>query len=67
MICPHLLIKTHPHLICRCESTREMSEVKTEQINDYCATEQYDQCRFFQNNCPTIIQEIFHEVYRAVG
>jgi hypothetical protein len=67
MICPNLLITTNPRLLCRCASTVEKPRVGTEDINQYCATDQYDHCPDFQKKSARIKSDIRPEIFRAVG
>jgi hypothetical protein len=67
MICPNLEISAKPFLQCRCSSIEEIPEVKTGNINQYCATDQYDHCSLYRKKKPGFRQAIYHEVYRAVG
>jgi hypothetical protein len=67
MICPNLIINTSPRLECKCTSLIEKPEVKTEDINRYCATEQYDSCPNYGMKVSGIRREIHREVFRAIG
>ena len=67
MICPHLLISTQPKFLCRCTSVPGAPELNTGDINQYCATDEYNHCPNYQTKVKGVRQEIFREVYRAVG
>jgi hypothetical protein len=67
MICPNLLITTSPKLRCRCTSAVEKPEVRTGDINQYCATDQYDHCPNYQKKTSEIKKFIHREVFRAIG
>jgi hypothetical protein len=67
MICPNLLISTHSNLNFKCISTAEISEVKTGTVNQYCATDQHEQCPSYHKRKAGIQDEIHYEVYRAIG
>ena len=67
MICPNLFITTNPKLLCKCTSLEERPEVETGNINQYCATDQYDHCPKYKRKKAGVRHDIHREVFRAIG
>ena len=67
MICPNLRLTLKPVFQCECTVSLDASLIRTETVNQYCATDQYDLCPYFYKKKGGIRHEIHSEVIRAIG